>query len=521
MSTISSSRMDISGASSASSIAGVQVGQRDMLLLIALLGLTFGSIYFLPIPLTRLIFLGLLVLAYWTDKYDYVWLIWFFIINDAPGRLFSGTGLHDRRIPIYPLAAGMSFSFQELFLFMYIAKVLIKKKRESYLFLKTFRFYFVAMGIVMAYSVLIGITPSSLVAGVRSLLIWAWVIIIPFYVHKPQQLARVSHMLFPIVFIALALQIHTFITGNYLDYMLRGRAMEFSLAVEDSDKASRAYVSVYLVLVALCLALFYMASKKKYFKFPNYLAGVVFCAVTTIVLSATRGWSIAFGFIIMGSLFQISKGGKIMRLFNLAIASVIIVYILQLYFPLVRTQFEAALERFSTLELLLSGDVTAGGTLQRIDVRGKQVMDHFYRSPIIGWGFSKHYFDHADGHVGLQNMLLNVGIIGFIYLILLFAFLVFKTWTLSKAKEVKAVWGGAPVIFAFGLMAIFIIHGSSSQFWGFIIHFDTTDKILTISFLLAAINAVSVGVQEEREKEDKAAVSNGATDHNNLYYRGK
>ena len=474
--------------------------------LMLLLGVTFVSVYFTPPIFNKFVFLIFLILAYRSKEEDYFWLVWFFIVIDAPGRLFSAEGLYDKRIPLYSVTGGISFTFSQLFLFVYIAKMYFENRKFDFAFKEMFNYFFIIIGVFLLYSFLLGMGPGTIVIVLKSLLPWAWILIIPYYVRTPEQIAKVSQLVFPFVFIGIGFQIHTFITGNYLDYMLRGVKLDYiNLVVEEGGKASRVWVSTFLMLYALTQALFYMVSKKKAFSSSNYLAAVVFTAFASIFLSATRGWLLAYGFLIMASVFLMSKSGKVKKLINLAIASVVMVYILQFSFPLVRHQFEAALDRFATMELLLSGDVTAGGTLKRIDVRGKRVMDQFYESPLIGWGFSDTYFAYEDGHVGQQNILLNVGIIGFLYLNFFYGYLCLKIWVYSGNKQIRSIWGNGFLVYLFSLLAIFIIHGSSTQFWGFIIEGMTT-KITLISFIIASINAIIVHAIKGPAEENDASL---------------
>ncbi len=487
--------------------AAADKGWRDIVRLTLLMGITFASVYYAPISANRLVFLAFLLLAY-RSKDDYLWLAWFFIINDAPGRLFSAEGLLDHRIPLYPLAAGASIEFQELFVFMYIAKAFFGGQRLEYIFKRAFTVFFIILGIFLLYSVLLGLSMKNGIQAFKYLIPWAWIFIIPYYLRSPEQIEKASRLLFPFVFLALALQIHTFVTGKYLDHILRGEKFIFNLAVDESSEVSRVWASVFILLYCSAQALFYMAAREKIFRY-NYLAAIVFCSVASIFLSATRGWMLGIGFLAAASVFQMSKSGKIHRMINLALASVAVVFILQWSFPLVRHQFDAALERFSTLKLLASGDITAGGTLKRIDVRGKRVLQAFNENPVFGWGVSDTYFEYADGHVGPQNILLNVGVAGFVYLNLLYVFLCLKVWAFSQEKKVRAKWGGALIIYVLALVTIFIIHGSSTQFWGYVMQFEQTEKIITFSFLFASVNALVASVY--RGEGETGRVGEGET----------
>ena len=479
----------------------------DLVQLTILLGITFFSVYFTPPAANKILFLFFIPLAFRSEK-DYFWLVWFFIINDAPGHLFSAKELHDLRIPIYTLAAGASIEFQELFLFVYVAKFLKAKEKFLFIFQKSFYWYFIVFGITLSYSFYIGINLDNIVYTVKAILPWTWLLIFPYFIRDPNDLVNASRLLFPFAFLALLFQIHSFITGDYLDNILRGEVGRLNLAIEEGGEAARSYSSVYLSIIAVTQALFYLASRKKIFN-PNYLGAVIFSAAIAIFLSATRGYILSFGFLIIASFFIIARSGKIQRIFNIAIASIILVTILLLSFPKINRQITAATKRFSTIFLLASGDVTAGGTLYRIDVRGKRVMEKFNESPVVGWGFSNPFYDYSDSHVGLQNILLNVGVLGFLYLNLLFFYICLKIWLFSRDKRVRAKWKDTLSVYVYSLINIFIIHATTSQFWGFILYFDHTAKVITISFLIGAANALIItSLKESTPPKDESAADN-------------
>ena len=472
--------------------------KRDLLNIVMLSGLTFWSVYYAPPIFSRLLFLALLPLIF-RSKADYLWLAWFMVIIDAPGRLFSATGLHDLRLPIYSLASGVSLEFQELFLATYLMKALLVAGREQpFVFKKAFHIFFVGMGIYLANSVVLGMDGHTIILAFRNLLPWTWVFIVPCFINGPEKVVKLGRLLFPFIFLALALQIHSFIVGNHLDNIMRGLPPELSLAVKEDSSVSRSYSSVYLSLVGMTLASFVILSKKKLLRPASYPAAVVFCALAIVVLSATRGYIIAFGSMALGLVFLMFRNGKIGKIFSLALASMAIIFILQFSFPLIGKQFSGAMERFSTLELLASGDITAGGTLQRFDVRGIRVLNKFKESPVIGWGFSNTYFRYSDAHVGQHNLLLNVGVVGFIFLNLLFFHLLWKILKYASSAEVKERWGNAAYVFFFGLLAIYIIHSTSSQCWGYIMHFDQMAKVFTYGLIIGSFNALVLPPENDR-----------------------
>jgi hypothetical protein len=116
---------------------------------------------------------------------------------------------------------------------------------------------------------------------------------------------------------------------------------------------------------------------------------------------------------------------------------------------------------------LTAGDLTAGGTLQRLDVRSKRVMNAWEQSPIFGWGFSDNGYLYADGHVGNQSLLAFSGLTGFALLNIFLIFFAYKIYLLRKVMLQNHFRRDALLIFIFFLVGWFIIHSSSGQQFGF------------------------------------------------------
>jgi hypothetical protein len=47
--------------------------------------------------------------------------------------------------------------------------------------------------------------------------------------------------------------------------------------------------------------------------------------------------------------------------------------------------------------------------------------------------------------------------------------------------------GRAPLVYLFGLFSIFIIHSSSTQFWGYDMFYSQIPKILLLSFIFSSM----------------------------------
>jgi len=458
---------------------------RDYNILIFLFFVAFFSVYFLPAVLSRIIFLVILATAY-RSRLDHVYLVWFFIINDAPGRLFSAGEFGAARIPLYPIASGISVSFQELFLFLYILKLFQLKKFPTFLFKKEFTWFLVYGVAVAGYSLLLGMSFDNMVRAFRTLLPWSLVFIVPFYIHNRQIFVRASLMLFPVVFFAFAAQIFSYLTGNYLDHYLRG--VDFEQLRAGGQSLTRAYSAIYIILFSIIQGLYFFFNGKGEIK-QNYLAAVIFFGIFSVFLTATRGWFIALSLLLFGVTVLFFNARQIKRLARLIGVSAVVFLIIFTQFPRIQQQVTGAIDRISTLESLVEGDVTAQGTLKRIDVRIPRVMAKFWGSPFLGWGFSNEFYKYADGHVGHHNILLHVGILGFIFVNGLFLFMCLKTRKLAGQKGLRVKERRAPLIYLLGLLTVVVIHSTSTQLWGYTL---SMEKILFFAFFFAAVNTVFV-----------------------------
>ena len=227
---------------------------KDYHLLIVLLLISFFSVYFMPAVINRVVFLFILAAVFRT-KFDYVYLVWFFIINDAPGRLFSAGYLESARIPLYPIISDVSISFQELFIILYVIKYFYHKRPFHFIFKKEFTWFLLVGIFVVGYSFLLGLDIDNFIKTFRFLFPWALVFIIPAYFYNRNILIRASLLIFPMVFLAFFSQIFTYFTGNYLDYYLRG--FEATHLQVLGEEAMRSLSAVYITFIAIIQALYF------------------------------------------------------------------------------------------------------------------------------------------------------------------------------------------------------------------------------------------------------------------------
>lgn len=436
-------------------------------ILLVFLG-TVAAVYGLPrLGLPNIILQGifLLIIAYvYNSKDNIFWLSWFFVITNAPGRLFmGGVSAAYSGLPAYNILPGITLGFSDLFLIMYIFKILLSRKQNIFMF-KREMWLFIGIGLIyFAMSFALGISFAHIVDSMRTISMWFWIFIISHYIIEQKDLQRFFMLIMPFAILALVAVIQTYITGSYLGDIL-GQRTTAKIFEASEESLARVYSSAILNITCMILSVYFLARKNTRLN-PNLLILVILVSFLNVFLSATRGW-ILFMLILFSSFFFIQGFGLFKQVVRFIVILGLLFVVLAIIYPNITSQLLLSYERFLTLEFLAEGDLTAGGTLQRLTVRGPRVMAAWRESPIIGWGFSDMFYAYADGHVGNQTNLLNLGIIGFIAIHLIYLSFFFKTYRFGRRNEIKKIIGNAPIVFLFALVALFLAHSSSGALWG-------------------------------------------------------
>jgi hypothetical protein len=465
----------------------------DMIRFFLLLVFSVTIVYFTPVILSRIFFLILLLFIFISKK-DYFWVAFLFVLNDAPGRLFSNFDNPDamdyttvaKSLPFFEFG-GMRVSFLDLFMLVLLLKVLIGGRPNHFIFKNDFKFLLVFFIIVILYSFVFKIEVTNLVYTIRKVLPWILIIFIP-KKFAFGDFIKFDRLIFPFVFLAFASQVYTFITGHYLIDFFTGGISVRADALEWSEEGGyRAGDSAFILFYCLHKGFFYFFSKEKKFS-DKYTTLVILLSVLSIFLTATRGWIIAVVVVTLLTLYQNSNRVNILRILSILLSGILFVFILFLVFPGFDKQSEFVINRVYTISAIAEGDLSAGGTLSRLTDRAPAVMGVWVQSPLFGYGFSRIFYRYADIHVGQPTMLLNVGIFGF----LIFTFIFFKwlyilvKW--AKNKMIQATYGNAALVFSSSLIFIYILHSSSQTAWGFYITVEQTT--ISICLLLTSFSAI-------------------------------
>lgn len=439
----------------------------------------------MPVTINQIAFLVLAVFIFFSRD-DLFWLCWFFVLNDAPGRLFSGGLVTDvYRLPLYNIAPNISLVFQDIMIVLYIIKVLLKRtSSDRFLFSRHFQLFFALGLLYFAISFAIGISLQGIINTLRAMLSWCWIFILPRYITRPADLRRVFSLIAPFAILALVTQIQTYITGTYLHDTLSGASGISNILAFSEEQIARVYSAHFISFMSLVLSLHYLTYRRPEIN-PNLLIFLTFVSSTTIFLSGTRGWIIVL-LILLSSFFSISGLSFFKQLIRIFVIVGLSMVVLTSVFPRISAQGSLVVTRLFSLQTLASGDLTAGGTLSRLTERGPRVMSMWRESPVIGWAFSDIFYAYDDVHVGNQTILLNLGLLGFIAIVLIYLLMLRRIYSMSRINRFGTNTGKGGV-FVFAMVGLFFAHSTSGILWGYQLY--QLSVYLFWAFFFSAVNA--------------------------------
>lgn len=437
---------------------------KDILHLYMLFFLSVVAIYKLP-TMVGTMFQILLLIAFWRSKRDYFWLAFVFMIASEPGFLFSASDAR-HSFSLLPEGPFGNLYFSLVFIMVAVAKYSKTKLRPA---------FFLKVNIILIASYLsiqlMAFGVYKLTAFVRLSLNWLLLFIVPRILKQEEDMAKFFRMVFSFLFFVLLTQLYKIITGLEFAVLLGGLASETVKArggIEDVESALRPVYGIFIPFLSIWGSIYFLTLKKTYFS-RQYLTLILGLSVFSIFITATRTWLIASIFMVLFYIVIASRR-PVKTLTQLAIAVVFILALVQML-PFLEMQVELSLERYETLEYFIKGDITAGGTVKRFDVRVKRPMAGFAANPLIGWGVGEEFSSYSDGHVGYHNLLMSTGLIGFTFWMLLWLNFIRKMLGTYQSFRKSYPYKNIPlVLIAFG-GSILIIH-TSAQWFGYLIGFN-------------------------------------------------
>jgi len=448
-------------------------------------------IYFTNVTLSKIYFL-ILLFAYLRSNNNVFWIAFSFILLMTPGGFFSGELLSDtKRIPVYQIISGFSFSYFDIFFIISIYKGFLLNKKKKYFFnnaLNLFIFYGI---VIFTISLSIGINLYNFSILFRSTILP----ILFFYIFpklglEESDFLKLFKIILPFVILSFIGQIYEIFYAKPLVSLFKDVEQYGAAIAEGSEEVSRSFDAIYLHHLSYFIIFILIISQK--YIFPRYfLILLLFLSFIVCFTSATRGPFIMYSIILLAGLFIIIFYSSQFKNSFLNILLFITISILLFYFIktnyYLSVQVERAFKRISSIEEISKGDIKSVET--RVEIRIPKVMKNFKESPVFGTGFSDEALKFADGHIGMHNMLREGGIIGMLIYMILF-FNIFNKLLIQRSRIRNSNIKNTFLIFIAILIGLLFEHTTSTQYFGYLIGFDPVEKWFMLTLLFAFFNEI-------------------------------
>jgi len=431
---------------------------RDILLVLAWL-IIFAIVTIIKESIAFTIISIIFLIFFYIDKdKEYLYPLIILVILDYPGYFYFG--LTDNVLNI----SGFKLSLTELFSIIAIIKYGFRRNGEKNLFLQPYKLYISYYVVLITIGILQGLKLSGTSGrgyGVYASIITLF-LLYPLFLTMPKlyknklYIDRTIEILNFIVILNILLQIYHIITGASLASRFGGFG-----SVSTPEELIRPVYGTYICFITLTFSIYKIGIRQGNIIW-HYL--ILVLSFGSILISATRGWILAFLLMILISWFIISKL-KIHELIkNTSIILIIILIFMQ--FNVINSQVHKSMERLSTIELIFKGDPTAGGTNARLTERHYPVMNKFYENPIFGWGFSAVGYNTYDVHVGNQSLLMVGGVIGYTIVIICLLWIIMIIYK-SKREAIKNNIKQVYDVYIISFLSLFVIHSTSTDLFSF------------------------------------------------------
>lgn len=418
--------------------------------------ITIGVTYLQDSRLTSVWCVVLLIMYARSDDEPF-WLAFFLVTVDG---FMSFLGLYSVTIK---LIAGLpAIEVAQFYILISLFKAIRKKRGGNVFYLKYLQILFLYLIFLIIWGFVLGFSGNinDYFRIFKSALPLILFYSLPGLFTKPDNYERFFHFIFLVLILGFVTQIFTLISGISLNQII-----DWSDGEIEEGKYFRTFYNTASALLGLLGSLIYLTTKRRTFQTSIYLYLVVLSAYGMAFMSATRGWILSFSFIIVGIFLLVEKFNFIRVVEFLVLASIFI--FIGFTNNRIKAQVNYAKERVFTLRTIASGDLSAGGTLQRIEDRSPRVMKKWAERPIFGWGNSDTAREYFDGHVGNQNLLMTTGVVGFALVVGFFLYFSYKLYLIYRKRNRYFCFRSAIAVIIIFLAGWFIIHSTSGQQFGY------------------------------------------------------
>jgi len=418
---------------------------------------------------------SLLIIFYFTPN-NGLWLSFYFLLMSNPLELFYGEAL--RYIPLTKTAS-LDFVIAANFV------LLIKSKNRSLLnschFNRILNALFIYSILLVIIGLIYGFGISEAYIVIKQFSIYGLFIIIPSLLMQKRELSIFIQALFYVFIILSITQLYEFAQGSTFRYMLVGGFDYSKYTYLVMRLIYMPYINYFILIISFLLYI-----KKSDLVNKRIILITLFLAIFTIILSATRGWIIAYAFVL---LFYVLFGANLKERFKtgLLVIACILLFLLSIkVFPGIQNQLDKAMNRIQTIEAIYDQTIRGERVNQqetqemRTTVRAPRVYKKFTEGNIIfGYGFSAITTEYYDRHVAFISVPLLCGIIGSL-LILLFIGKLIKYNLLYYTKN--SVYRSYAFLFISAYIGLLIIGTTSTTVYSYLI--DTPQTILLSLLIL-------------------------------------
>lgn len=431
-------------------------GWPDLVKFLGLITVTLVVTYYAPVAI-RFIWYIILLGSYFFSKNEALWLALFLCTADGFIGFF---GLYVATIPLLPGLPAIELS--QLYIIITVIKAARKNVRPALFYNKYIQVLFIYVIFSIIWGQMMGLSGGlnvyfRVVKGIIPLLLF---FSIPRLFTDQGMYERLFRIIFVVVILAFAAQLFALFTG-----MSPTEAAGIAPDEEKDRDEFRVFYNASSTLLGLFGAL-YILNRKDHRPGNRLMPfAVIISSLSMAFLSATRGWIISFSLVVILSviLTNVVRSGRNIRIVLIAIP----VIIWALTVPAISRQIDYARERLETMEAISEGDLTARGTLQRLDYRSQRALGGWMENPVFGWGLSDRGYEYLDDHVGNQSILALYGISGFLLLNGFLVYFVYMILGLYFRFPARHPGKNVLIIFVIFLAGWFFIHSTSGQQFSF------------------------------------------------------
>lgn len=470
-----------------------------VLFFILIIAAVVAAHYTTPV-VTTIFFVTVLIVYYRSEGNEPFWLAFFLIVQDGIVGYFTN---FENLVQILPGLPAVEAG--QLYIGVALVKAIRQEQEGFRLFysrglqiLLIYLFFLVVQGYTWGVSLELNVQFRIVKFILPLFLLYA----LPRLMDNEKQYWEVLYYLFPITFTVLFAQIFTIQNGRSPAIAWGVQVDASHLFVVSREVAYRGFFNDGLVLITILGSFLALGSKENRFS-NSYMYIVIVSLFLSIFLSATRGWILGFLVVALGFLFFVSRirPAQVLKVTAISIVLAAILYSI----PIVMIQVDNAWSRLMTLQALAGGDITAGGTLVRLERRSPLVLKRWAESPLTGIGFSNDFFRHGDMHVANQNILLHTGIIGTVLLFSFFTFFLTKLFSAATALPRGHPQKNQLMVFIIFFVGWFLIHSVTSQQFAF---YAQPHVGMVIGFYFSFAALTYLRSQEKKEKEATAPNTN-------------